>query len=456
MTGGLLNRNMIDTKLKFMRRFLMTLMAFGLLSQASFAQIRTYTNNAEDSMMCIQNLSLYIEYFKQDNYNDAVIGWREAAKVCPKSTESLWANGIKIYEELADKTGDKARQASLLDTMFWAYDKRIEHFGKEGYVLGRKGSDLLKYKKDRPELAYEALAKSLELQGNEMEPGASIYLYKAAYDMFKDGKGEKSVLFDLYSLLSDVIDYNLQNQSNERMKAAYQSAKDNIDKMFSSVAECPDLLEIYTPKFEATPSDEKLLRQILKVMDKRDCTEENLYLQVAEKLYAIDPSPEASYAIANGYAKKKNYTTASEYYGKTIESATDNDLKMKALEKGARTAIALGQGSKAKSLAMKMLSINGNSGEAYIIIGDAYIAGKSDCGGNECSARAIYWAAVDKYMRAKSIDPSVSEEAQKKINIYSEQFPKKEDCFFHGINEGTTFTFDCWIGETTTVRTRSN
>jgi len=131
-------------------------------------------------------------------------------------------------------------------------------------------------------------------------------------------------------------------------------------------------------------------------------------------------------------------------------------LKMKALEKGARTAIALGQGSKAKSLAMKMLSINGNSGEAYIIIGDAYIAGKSDCGGNECSARAIYWAAVDKYMRAKSIDPSVSEEAQKKINIYSEQFPKKEDCFFHGINEGTTFTFDCWIGETTTVRTRSN
>jgi len=447
---------MIDINLNFMRRFLMTLMAFGLLSQVSFAQLRTYTNNAEDSMMCVQNLSLYIEYFKQDNYNDAIVGWREAAKVCPKATESLWTNGIKIYEELAEKENDIAKKVSLIDTMIWAYDQRIEHFGKEGYVLGRKGSDLLKYKKNNPELAFAALSKSLELQGNEMEAGASIYLYKSAYDMFKDGNGEKAVLFDLYSSLGDVVDYNLQNQTSERMKAAYQSAQDNIDKMFGSVAECPDLIEIYSSKFKATPNDEKLLRQILKVMDKRDCTEENLYLQVAEELYAIDPSPEASYAIANGYAKKKNYSTASEYYGKTIESTDDNVLKMKALEKGARTAIAMGQGQKSKSLATKMLAINANSGDAYIIIGDAYIAGKSDCGGNDCSARAIYWAAVDKYARAKSVDPSVSEEAQKKINIYTEQFPKKEDCFFHGINEGTTFKFDCWIGESTTVRTRSN
>jgi len=137
---------MIDINLNFMRRFLMTLMAFGLLSQVTFAQLRTYTNNAEDSMMCVQNLSLYIEYFKQDNYNDAIVGWRGAASVCPKATESLWTNGIKIYEELSDKEEDKAQKASLLDSMFWAYDQRIEHFGKEGYVLGRKGSDLLKYK----------------------------------------------------------------------------------------------------------------------------------------------------------------------------------------------------------------------------------------------------------------------------------------------------------------------
>lgn len=434
----------------------MTLITVGFLSQASFAQIRTYTANAEDSMMCVQNLSLYIEYFKQENYNDAVMGWRQAAVLCPKATESLWTNGIKIYEELADDADDEVKENALLDTMFWAYDQRIEHFGKEGYVLGRKGSDLLKYRKDNPQLAFDALSKSLELQGNEMEPGASIYLYKSAYDLYRDGKAEKSILFDLYSSLADIIDYNLANQSNDRMKVAYESAQDNIDKLFGSVAECPDLLEIYTPKFEATPTDEKLLRQILKVMDKRDCTEEDLYLKVAEKLYAIDPSPEASYAIANGYAKKKNYISASEYYSKTFESTEDAELKMKALDKGARVALALGQASKAKSLAMKMLSLNSNSGDAYIIIGDAYVASKSDCGGNDCSSRAVYWAAVDKYAKAKSVDPSATEEAQKKINIYSEQFPKKEDCFFHGINEGTTFTFDCWIGETTTVRTRSN
>ncbi|MEX2597442.1 MAG: hypothetical protein WEC59_10985, partial [Salibacteraceae bacterium] len=58
--------------------------------------------------------------------------------------------------------------------------------------------------------------------------------------------------------------------------------------------------------------------------------------------------------------------------------------------------------------------------------------------------------------QAKNIDPSVASQAQSRINSYSAQFPKKEDCFFHGITEGTSYTFDCWIGETTTVRTRGN
>ena len=70
-----------------MRRLLMTLLTVGFLSQASFAQIRTYTANAEDSMMCVQNLSLYIEYFKQENYNDAVMGWRQTTIIWTKANE---------------------------------------------------------------------------------------------------------------------------------------------------------------------------------------------------------------------------------------------------------------------------------------------------------------------------------------------------------------------------------
>jgi tetratricopeptide (TPR) repeat protein len=439
-----------------MRRIVLSLIAVGMFAHlANAQQIRTYTTNEEDSMTCVQNLSLYIEFFKQDNYADAIKGWRKAATVCPKATESLWMNGIKIYQDLIKNEKDAAKKKAYVDSLAWAYDQRIEHFGKEGYVLGRKGSDLLKYGKD-DQAAYDALSRSLELQGNDMEPGASIYLYKSAYDLYKDDKVEKQVLFDLYSQLSEAVEYNMTSQSDERMKGAYQQAMDNIDKMFSSVAECPDLVEIYGPKLEATPNDEKVLRQILKVFDKRDCTDEEIYQTAAVNLYAIEPSATAAYAIANGYAKKKELGDALEYYMKAAEQAEDDDLKTRAITKAANTSLLLGRYVKAKSLANQLLAMNPNNGEAYIIIGDAYAKGRGECGDNECTSRAAYWAAVDKYARAKAVDPSVAEQAQSRINTYSGQFPKKEDCFFHGINEGTSFTFDCWIGETTTVRTRAN
>ena len=439
-----------------MRRIVLSLIAVGMFAHlANAQQIRTYTTNEEDSMTCVQNLSLYIEFFKQDNYADAIKGWREAATVCPKATESLWVNGIKIYQSMIEEEKDAAKKKAYVDSLAWAYDQRIEHFGKEGYVLGRKGSDLLKYGKD-DQAAYDALNKSLELQGLEMEPGASIYLYKSAYDLYKDDKVEKQVLFDLYNSLSEVVDHNMTTQTDARMKGAYQQAMDNIDKMFSSVAECPDLVEIYGPKLEAMPNDEKVLRQILKIFDKRDCTDEDIYQNAAVNLYAIEPSATAAYAIANGYAKKKDLSNALEYYLKAAEQAEDDDTKGKALTKAANTSLLLGRYVKAKSLANQLLAMNPNNGEAYIIIGDAYAKGRGECGDNECTSRAAYWAAVDKYARAKSVDPSVAEVAQARINTYSGQFPKKEDCFFHGINEGTSFTFDCWIGETTTVRTRAN
>lgn len=439
-----------------MRRIVLSLIAVGMFAHLTNAQqIRTYTTNEEDSMTCVQNLSLYIEFFKQDNYADAIKGWREAATVCPKATESLWVNGIKIYQSMIEEEKDAAKKKAYVDSLAWAYDQRIEHFGKEGYVLGRKGSDLLKYGKD-DQAAYDALNKSLELQGLEMEPGASIYLYKSAYDLYKDDKVEKQVLFDLYNSLSEVVDHNMTTQTDARMKGAYQQAMDNIDKMFSSVAECPDLVEIYGPKLEAMPNDEKVLRQILKIFDKRDCTDEDIYQNAAVNLYAIEPSATAAYAIANGYAKKKDLSNALEYYLKAAEQAEDDDTKGKALTKAANTSLLLGRYVKAKSLANQLLAMNPNNGEAYIIIGDAYAKGRGECGDNECTSRAAYWAAVDKYARAKSVDPSVAEVAQARINTYSGQFPKKEDCFFHGINEGTSFTFDCWIGETTTVRTRAN
>lgn len=422
--------------------------------QLSAQKIRTYTTSDADSMACIQNYSLYNEFVKQENYPDALPGWRAAVKLCPKMSEAHYVSGVKIVKHFIETSEDEALKESYIDTLLWVYDQRIIHFGNEGAVLERKGVDMANVRKSTPDATFTVLSRSLELQGNEMGPSGLIYLYKSAYDMYRKKMSTKEALFDLYPKVVAVIDYNMANGS-ESAKKGYETAQSNIDKMFSNVAECPDLIEVYTPKFDATPKDEALLRQILKFLDKQGCTDEELYQKAAVNLYAIEPSAEAAYAIANGYAKKQDYANAVQFFVKATETE-NRELKLKAMDKAANTYLLTGDYISARTYANKILEVDPKNGEAYIIIGNAYVKGKSKCGDNECTNRAAYWAAVDKFQQAKSVDPSVSEKAQKLINTYTAQFPKKEDCFFHSITDGQTYTFDCWIGGSTTVRTRTN
>jgi len=82
-----------------------------------------------------------------------------------------------------------------------------------------------------------------------------------------------------------------------------------------------------------------------------------------------------------------------------------------------------------------------------------YAASASDCGDNDLTKKVAYWAAVDKYMRAKQVDPEVAEIAQSRISTFSQQFPNSETIFFYDLKEGDTYTVECWINEkTTTVR----
>lgn len=437
-----------------MKRSVILFVLMALMAGALNAQVRTYTTSEEDSLECITSLSLYIEFFKQDNYKDAINGWRTATSICPKSTESLWVNGIKMYSDFIDKEEDAAKKKLLIDTLEWVYDQRIEHFGKdkEGYIRGRKGSDMMKYRSSNPKAAYDELSKSMEMQQLEMEPAALYYYYRSAYDLYRDKAIEKSVLFDLYAKCSEVVDHNMSGS----LKNAYASSQANIDKLFVKVAECPDIVEIYTPKFKAKPTDVKLLKQILKTMDKRDCADTDLYLEVAVALFGIEPNAEAAYAIANGYVKKENYSGAIEFYEKAIAQTEDVELKKKALLKAANTALILKQLAKAKTLALQLLQLDPNSGDAYIVIGDAYLSGSKSCGDNACTQRAGYWAAYDKYARAKQVDGSAAETANKRMATAREQFPEKEECFFIGLTDGASYTVGCWINETTQVRTRGN
>ena len=134
------------------RRHIIIIIILGLLSFDSNGQ------SEEVDSSCLINNSLYREYYKQKNYADALNAWRWTFFNCPSFNRNIYKNGPTIMKAKMKESPEN--RAAYIDTLMLIYDNRIQYFGNEGYVLGKKGADLLMYDKERYNEAYQILKKS--------------------------------------------------------------------------------------------------------------------------------------------------------------------------------------------------------------------------------------------------------------------------------------------------------
>ena len=400
---------------------------------------------------CRQDLSEYIEFVKQKNYLDALPAWRRVYSACPQSSKSIFLNGPKIMGTLIKNEDDKARKLLYVDTLMQIYDKRIELFGQEGNVLGRKGNDLYKYNPKAYEEAYGYLSKSLELQGDKTAAAILQRLMQVSAKMYKNKKIDAGQVVQDFSNISDVIAVQEKELAgNEKKLGRVKKVEENVGKLFigTGAGSCDVLIAHFTPKFEALPKDVELLKTITKYLDKGDCTDSQLFFDASVNLYEAEPSSIAAYNLAKMAAKKKQLSKSTEFYKKAIELAEDNDIKAKYYYELA--IISSSSPASARSYALKATGLRPGWGKPYILIGKLYAS--SGCGDNKFTKGAVFWAATDQFIKAKSVDPSVASEANKLIASYKAYLPGKEDAFAYNVTEGAPVKIDCWINVTTKAR----
>jgi tetratricopeptide (TPR) repeat protein len=432
-------------KLSFSRVILGAIVAV-LFSTQAIAQDGKY---GQDSATCVQNISIYREFYKQRNYKDATPSWRECFLNCPASTEYIYVDGVTLVKVMLQGEKDKAKFNALLDTLMMVYDKRIEHFGKEGYVLGRKGFDMSKLMPHKTQEAFNTLQKSYDLQGNKMEAPSVDAYFMMALELVKQNKMTKEEALEIYERASDVVEANKNAPEDD----GYKQAQENIDSRIVDIADCALLVNIYGPKFKANQTDVALLKKITKMLDKRECASESLYLEAAVALDKVEPSADSKGKIAKMNLVKNNYSEAAKFYSQAIDLESDPTQKAQYYYELSLVNLKSGQNSSARANALKAIALRPNWGKPYIIIGDAYVSSAKDCGENEFEQKAVYWIAVDKYNQAKSVDPSVANDASQRVSTYTKHFPEKSLAFFHGYTEGAAYNVGCWIGESTKVRT---
>ena len=404
-----------------------------------------------DSINCIMNLSLYTEFYKQKNYDDAIVPWSVAYRICPRCSKNIYIHGEKIMKYRIKKAKDKTEKQLLVDTLLSLYDQRIKYFNQKGFVLGRKASSLLRYRPTQFEEAHKYCNQSCNLRGVKTEAQVLVLDMQTTVALYKAEKISQDSVVETYSRLLDIIDAKIKAKNKESDK----TAKSNIDIYFdkSGAATCESLVSLFDKRFEATPEDVDLLKKITSLLDKTGCTDSKLFVKSSEQLNKLEPSAISAYMLAKLFLKKQEYSNATKYYLEAINLQEDSIRKSKYYyELGILTHSQQSNPELARSYAYKAIKLNPKDGKPYLLIGNIYAASAKSCGENDFEHSAVYWVAVDKFIQAKKVDPSIAEEAKKSIETYSKYFPDKETSFFHEVHEGNTYKVGCWINENTIAR----
>jgi tetratricopeptide (TPR) repeat protein len=413
-----------------------------------------YGADSVSRMECANNLSTMSEFMKINLSDYALPSWQKVFADCPESSKNIYLYGVRIYRDKIERAKDDEARASALDTLMLIYDKRAEYFGQEGLVLGRKGLDLLKYDREKVTESYDLMKRSVEMSKINSEPAVMVTLMQLSNALFNTGAIEGKELIDNYMITTDILEKLVKVGRPEDQA---DKALANVEAIFagSGAADCATLVQIFSPKFKQTPEDLEFLKKLTTLLSDQNCEDAELFARASENLYKLEPSSQAAYNLATLFFKKENYAKSVSYYEEAISNETDAGRKAKYLyELGLIKYTRYDDYNQARELARRAIESKPNWGDPYILIGNLYASSSTRCGENEFEKTTVFWAAVDKFMQAKTADPSVSGQASELIDKYSQYFPNAEDAFFYGYENGQSYTVGCWINERTTVRTR--
>ena len=409
---------------------------------------------------CLVNVSLFNESAKNKQYADALTPWNAAYTQCPGANKAIYSRGREIVQWELSQAKDAPSYQKVFEKLMGMYDNRIKFFGNDekyptAWILGLKGLDYVAYAKndDLKKPAYGWLEKSIEGMKDNTEMEVIRIFMVLSDGMFKANPQHAEKYIADYLKVNDLLEKIAENKDLKSSEAA-ATLKPSLEYLFaqSGAADCNTLDGLYKDKITQNISNYDYLSNVVNFYKRVSCTESEIYFKAAVAAHKIQPTAESANACAEMSFKKKDLSKAISFYEEATKLEANKNDKAEYQYKIAQLYSNMDNNSRAREAARNAIEFNPNNGKPYILIGKLY-AGSSNIFDDPVLRKTVFWAAVDKFQRARSVDSSVADEAGDLIRRYSVYFPSKDDMFFKPeLGEGKSFYVGGWIGESTTCR----
>lgn len=435
---------------------------------ASFAQKGVEDGSkyghGEDSTRCITNLVQYGDAVKQKSYKEAYEPWKIVFAECPTAKGTgLYTDGLKIMKDLIKK--DKDNKDTYYNFILNIYDQRAKYYGNNkkypaSYLMGMKALDIVTYGTDSKEqraTTISLLENALSGDPSTIQPAFLQTYMSEIVAQYSNDETTAETVVNAYVKCCDLMP-KVEAAGGEKLKESVTTSKDNIEQIFahSGAADCTTLEKIFTPQLAENKTNQPWLKRINKLLGNGDCTDSDLFYATSEELHKISPEASSARGLAKMYLKQNDIEKCLSYYEEAIKLEENNNDKGKYYYEMAFVLFSNNNLAGAKNAAINAAQLRPNWGAPYILIAKLYATGARNIGDKDYEKKAGYWAAVDKLQKAKSVDESeaIQKEATDLIRQYSQYFPSKEDLFFEGIKDGSSYRVGGFINESTTVRAK--
>lgn len=411
---------------------------------------------------------LYRDQMKLNLPEKAYPIWQIAMHGAPGSNgrvEYHYEDGLRIFKHFYDKSEDSLEQRRWLDSIEWVYDKRMECFGQEAYLAGRKAFDYYYYYHKHVSLdsIYSLFKKAIDGKKEKSDYFVVNPFVKLLNDRYRDSLITFEEAQHYAYLLLDILEYGTKNCKGSECQAweIINEYAPNLLENFEGEEDfydCAYYAKKYYRLFLENPDDCDVVNDAYRHMRWGKCPENQAELMEIKAVkdsacYVPPPTPGPLKSAYLAYNDGK-FREAIDYFKTFIESTDDPELKAKYNLTISKIYYGgIHNYPEARKYALKAASFKENWGEPFMLIGKLYASSGPICGpGRGWDSQIVTWVAIDKFEYAKSIDPSVATEANKWIREYSKYMPSKEDIFSRLYKEGQSFTVPCWIQEKTRIR----
>jgi tetratricopeptide (TPR) repeat protein len=411
-------------------------------------------------MSQLEAYSLFYENYRTGDYEMALTFGQWILEAKPReiqghrsfSLDTQFNRLINVYVGLAENESDPSEKARLLGQAMEIYDLVHETFEedeidmfrwtiRQGQFYQENHRDL----DDGIQRAYDHYEKAYEMDRQQFAETSDGYYARLLLNNYVS-QNERDKALAFIDVVEDYAGETLMQSIEEARNELFQDPEERIAFLEERLDQREDREEALTEL--ATLYD--------RIGDRAKAHE------IAVQLYEINPNFENTRKLADAALTDANYNEALNYLSEALDKAPNDNSKKRIALEISRTYQNLDNLQSARQYARQAIDIDSNFGDAYMRMADIYAAAISSCTSGrsiERDDRTVYWLVVDYLERARDVDSSTRNAANRQINSYTPVMPTSEDKFFRGWDDGDTFTIDgsvgecyAWINETTTVR----